>query len=51
MDVIGRVRLACGAEVKVVTGSDDHSRFIVCAKVLAAGHRMRIAAMRAASKP
>ncbi len=36
MDVIGRVRLACGAEVKVVTGSDDHSRFTVCAEVLAA---------------
>jgi len=36
MDVIGRVRLACGAEVKVVTGRDDHSRFIVCVKDLAA---------------
>jgi len=35
-DVMGRVRLASGAEVKAVTGSDDHSRFIVCAKVLAA---------------
>jgi transposase InsO family protein len=36
MDVMGRVHLASGAEVKVVTGIDDHSRFIVCAKVVAA---------------
>jgi transposase InsO family protein len=36
MDVMGRVHLAGGAEVKVVTGIDDHSRFIVCAKVVAA---------------
>jgi hypothetical protein len=32
MDVMGRVFLADGLEVKVVTGIDDHSRFIVCAK-------------------
>ena len=37
MDVMGRVHLAGGVEVKVVTGIDDHSRFIVCAKVVAAG--------------
>jgi transposase InsO family protein len=36
MDVMGRVHLASGLEVKVVTGIDDHSRFIVCAKVVAA---------------
>jgi transposase InsO family protein len=36
MDVMGRVHLADGLEVKVVTGIDDHSRFIVCAKVVAA---------------
>jgi transposase InsO family protein len=36
MDVMGRVRLSGGQEVKVVTGIDDHSRFIVCAKVVAA---------------
>ena len=36
MDVMGRVHLASGQEVKVVTGIDDHSRFIVCAKVVAA---------------
>jgi transposase InsO family protein len=36
MDVMGRVRLAGGQEVKIVTGIDDHSRFIVCARVVAA---------------
>ena len=36
MDVMGRVHLADGAEVKVVTGIDDHSRFVVSAKVVAA---------------
>src|SRR5580704_16880206 len=35
MDVMGRVHLAGGQEVKIVTGIDDHSRFIVCAKVVA----------------
>ncbi len=35
MDVVGRVHLADGLEVKVVTGLDDHSRFIVSAKVVA----------------
>jgi transposase InsO family protein len=34
MDVMGRVHLAGGTEVKVVTGIDDHSRFVVCAKVV-----------------
>jgi transposase InsO family protein len=34
MDVMGRVHLAGGTEVKIVTGIDDHSRFIVCAKVV-----------------
>src|SRR5690242_21651219 len=36
MDVMGRVHLADGQEVKVVTGIDDHSPFIVCAKAVAA---------------
>ena len=36
MDVMGRVHLAGGQEVKIVTGIDDHSRFIVCARVVAA---------------
>ena len=35
MDVVGRVHLADGLEVKVVTGLDDHSRFVVSAKVVA----------------
>ena len=35
MDVVGRVILADGTEVKVVTGIDDHSRFVVCATVVA----------------
>jgi transposase InsO family protein len=35
MDVMGRVHLADGVEVKVVTGLDDHSRFVVSAKVVA----------------
>jgi transposase InsO family protein len=34
MDVMGRVQLAGGQEVKIVTGIDDHSRFIVCAKAV-----------------
>jgi hypothetical protein len=34
MDVMGRVYLADGLGVKVVTGIDDHSRFVVCAKVV-----------------
>ena len=36
MDVMGRVHLVGGVEVKIVTGIDDHSRFIVCASVVAA---------------
>jgi transposase InsO family protein len=34
MDVMGRVFLAGGQEVKIVTGIDDHSRFLVCARVV-----------------
>jgi transposase InsO family protein len=34
MDVMGRVHLAGGAEVKIVTGIDDHSRFVVCARAV-----------------
>jgi transposase InsO family protein len=41
MDVMGRVHLAGGQEVKIVTGIDDHSRFIVCAR----------AVMRATARP
>jgi transposase InsO family protein len=35
MDVMGRVHLSDGRELKVITGIDDHSRFVVCAKVVA----------------
>jgi transposase InsO family protein len=34
MDVMGRVYLADGSQVSIVTGIDDHSRFVVCAKVV-----------------
>ena len=34
MDVMGRVFLADGTEVKIVTGIDDHSRFVICAKAV-----------------
>ncbi|MER5466994.1 IS481 family transposase, partial [Streptomyces sp. NPDC002668] len=35
MDIVGGVLLADGRECKVVTGIDDHSRFVVIAKVVA----------------
>jgi transposase InsO family protein len=35
MDVMGRVRLTDGTELSVVTGIDDHSRFCVCAQLVA----------------
>jgi hypothetical protein len=35
MDVMGGVHLSDGSEVRVVTGIDDHSRFVVCAQVVA----------------
>ena len=35
MDVMGGVHLSDGCEVKVVTGIDDHSRFVVCAQAVA----------------
>lgn len=35
MDVVGGVHLADGVEVRVVTGIDDNSRFVVSAKVVA----------------
>jgi transposase InsO family protein len=34
MDVVGGVHLADGLEVKVVTGIDDHSRYVVSARVV-----------------
>jgi transposase InsO family protein len=35
MDIVGRFYLADGTEMKVVTGVDDHSRYCVCARVVA----------------
>jgi transposase InsO family protein len=35
MDIVGRFYLADGTELKVVTGVDDHSRYCVCARVVA----------------
>ncbi|HEU5476127.1 MAG TPA: IS481 family transposase [Actinophytocola sp.] len=35
LDIMGGVFLTDGSEVKVVTGIDDHSRFVVCATVVA----------------
>jgi hypothetical protein len=49
MDIVGRFYLADGAEVKVVTGVDDHSRFCVCARIVArATARPVVAALRQA---
>jgi transposase InsO family protein len=35
MDIVGGVRLVDGREAKIVSGIDDHSRFVVCARVVA----------------
>ena len=35
MDIVGGVRLADGSEAKIVSGIDDHSRFVVSAAVVA----------------
>jgi transposase InsO family protein len=35
MDIVGGVRLVDGSEAKIVSGIDDHSRFVVCARVVA----------------
>jgi transposase InsO family protein len=34
MDIVGGVRLVDGSEAKIVSGIDDHSRFIVSARVI-----------------
>ena len=34
MDVVGGVLLADGRQAKVLTGIDDHSRFVVCAGLM-----------------
>ena len=35
MDVVGRIYLADGTELSAITGVDDHSRFCVCARLVA----------------
>jgi len=35
MDIVGGVRIVDGSEAKVVSGIDDHSRYVVSAKVVA----------------
>ncbi len=35
MDIVGGVRLVDGSEAKIVSGIDDHSRFVVSARVVA----------------
>jgi transposase InsO family protein len=35
MDIVGRIFLTDGTDVKAVTGIDDHSRFCVCARLVA----------------
>src|ERR1022692_5027005 len=35
MDIVGRFHLRDGTEVSVVTGIDDHSRYCVCARIVA----------------
>jgi transposase InsO family protein len=35
MDIVGGVRLADGSEAKIVSGIDDHSRFVVSARAVA----------------
>ncbi len=35
MDIVGGVRILDGSEAKIVSGIDDHSRFVVSAKVVA----------------
>jgi transposase len=34
MDIVGGVRLADGSEAKIVSGIDDHSRFVISARVV-----------------
>ena len=38
MDIMGGVKLDDGSELKIITGSDDHSRFCVSALCCAPGH-------------
>jgi transposase InsO family protein len=35
MDIVGGVRIVDGSEAKIVSGLDDHSRYVICARVVA----------------
>ena len=39
MDVVGGIHLADGVEVKVMTGIDDNSRFVLCGQGGGLGNR------------
>ena len=43
MDVVGGVRLVDGSEAKIVSGIDDHTRFVVSARVVARATAVRCA--------
>jgi transposase-like protein len=43
MDIVGRFHLADGTEVSMVSGVDDHSRFCVCARLVARATAARCA--------
>lgn len=43
LDIVGGLPLADGRECKLLTGIDDHSRFVVCATVLAAPSAREVA--------
>ena len=49
MDVMGGIQLENGAEAKVVTGVDDHSRFCVAAGVVARATSKAVCAVLASS--
>jgi transposase InsO family protein len=49
MDVVGGILLADGSELKALTGIDDHSRFIVCAGLMARANSRSVCSHFAAS--
>jgi len=56
LDIVGGMSLANGRELKILTGIDDHSRFVVCAGVMARATSRAVcehfaAAMRAYGVP
>jgi hypothetical protein len=42
MDIVGGVRLADGSQAKIVSGIDDHSRFVISARVVARAADRRV---------